>query len=497
MFQLINITLHKHPIIGYASLNFNNENANPFNGVKTTVVIGPNGIGKSYLLKAIVDVLRVVDVLINRREDVKMPELGYRFGITYKLDGEQYSVTNIHHGMEPVGRNVPRQYFFKKNGWDVHVKDIRLPQSVIASSMTIADKFPTPSMGIYEYRGVRSEKTPSMTGTRTLVRKAVIGIIDSLAHKHTTRDELRLLLESLGFQPRMHIKYKVRYKENFLTLGLTPNGLEELYVNWKEHFKGRSGEVWGTKFYKSIRNNQEKIETVCRFLNRCAKLQGQFGSYSIIYDVLDWNNTLVEDAEAIKLLTNLDILTFPEIKVYKQNINDGYEMIESSSGETQQLCQFISIMSAIEPNSLVLIDEPENSSHPNWQMSYIDWLQQIFHNYRDCHFVIATHSHFLLTDMNPEWSKIVALQKEDNRLIDIADDVNTYCWSTDDILYRVFHVRTTRNYVFESQMCKLYDYVTQRQMKSPDAQTILAELKSYVLNDDDPLKKLINIAENA
>ena len=49
MFQLINITLHKHPIIGYTSLNFNNENANPFNGVKTTVVIGPNGIGKSYL----------------------------------------------------------------------------------------------------------------------------------------------------------------------------------------------------------------------------------------------------------------------------------------------------------------------------------------------------------------------------------------------------------------------------------------------------------------
>ena len=90
MFQLINITLHKHPIIGYTSLNFNNENANPFNGVKTTVVIGPNGIGKSYLLKTIVDVLRMVDALVNRREDVKIPELGYRFGITYMLDGNDY-----------------------------------------------------------------------------------------------------------------------------------------------------------------------------------------------------------------------------------------------------------------------------------------------------------------------------------------------------------------------------------------------------------------------
>ena len=361
--------------------------------------------------------------------------------------------------------------------------------------MTIADKLPTPSIGIYEYRGVRSEKTPSMTGTRTLVRKAVIGIIDSLAHKHTTRDELRLLLESLGFQPRMHIKYKVRYKENFLTLGLTPEGLEELYVNWKEHFKGRSGEVWGTKFYKSIRNNSEKINIVCRFLNRCAQLQGQFGSYSIIYDVLDWNNTLVEDAEAIKLLTNLDILTFPEIKVYKQYVNDGYEMIESSSGETQQLCQFISIMSAIEPNSLVLIDEPENSSHPNWQMSYIDWLQQIFHNYSDCHFVIATHSHFLLTDMNPEWSKIVALQKEDNRLIDIADDVNTYCWSTDDILYRVFHVRTTRNRAFESDAINFYKLITDGKKNSQEAKMLYSRLSKFVLPGDDPLLKLIKMGE--
>ena len=188
-------------------------------------------------------------------------------------------------------------------------------------------------------------------------------------------------------------------------------------------------------------------------------------------------------------------MTFPEIKVYKQYVNDGYEMIESSSGETQQLCQFISIMSAIEPNSLVLIDEPENSSHPNWQMSYIDWLQQIFHNYSDCHFVIATHSHFLLTDMNPEWSKIVALQKEDNRLIDIADDVNTYCWSTDDILYRVFHVRTTRNRAFESDAINFYKLITEGKKNSQEAKMLYSRLSKFVLPGDDPLLKLIKMGE--
>lgn len=224
-------------------------------------------------------------------------------------------------------------------------------------------------------------------------------------------------------------------------------------------------------------------------------MQGRFGSYSMVYDVFDLGNTLVEDAESIKLLSNLDILSFPEINVYKQEVEDGYEMVESSSGETQQLCQFISIMSAIEQNSLVLIDEPENSSHPNWQMSYIDWLQQIFHNYWNCHFIIATHSNFLLTDMNPEWSKIVALNKEEGRLIDIADDVNTYCWSTDDILYRVFQVRTTRNRAFESDAINFYRLISDGKKNSQEARILYTRLSQYVLPGDDPLLKLIKMGE--
>ena len=497
MFQLTSITLRRHPIIGNVDLSFSKQDASSFgrNGVNTTVIIGPNGIGKSLLLKSLVDIIRVLDALVNRIDDVKMPELGYHFSVTYMLDDDQYEVSNIYQGLEPIGRNMLRQYLFRKNGKDVPIGEMRLPRRVIASSMTIADKFPTPSKGIYAYRGVRSEKTPSTTGTRTIVRKAVEGIIDSLSHKHASREELKLLLESLGFQPRIQIRYKIRYKDQFLSLGLTPQGLEELYLNWKEHFKGRSGEVWVTKYYQTIRDNADKIEAVCAYLRKCSEMQRVYGTYSMIYDVFDWNNTLVEDAQAIKLLSNLDILSFPEIKVYKREVDEGYELVQSSSGETQQLCQFISIMSTIEPNSLVLIDEPENSSHPNWQMSYIDWLQNIFREYRDCHFVIATHSHFLLTDMNPKWSKIVALQKNDDNLVDIADDVNTYCWSTDDILYRVFHVRTTRNRAFESDAMNFYKLISDGKKNTMEAKQLYSKLSQYVLPGDDPLLKLIKMGE--
>ena len=330
--------------------------------------------------------------------EVNMPDLPYRFAVTYLLDEHVYTFTDLSFGMEPAHRTF-REYRFIKDGVSIKRQNFSTPCAVIASSMTIADKFPTPSSGIYKYRGVRSEKTPSTTGTRTVVRKAVDGIMDSLAHKHTTRDEISLILLELGFQSHLEIKYHLRYKDVFVRHDMTPDLLHDIYTNWKEYFHGRSGEVWGSRYYRTLCNYSDKIERVCEFLRRSAGILSQSRQNLLVYDVFDERNMLLEDAETIKLLSNLDILSFPEFKVYKKESQDSYDFMNSSSGETQQFCQFISIMSAIEHNSLILIDEPENSSHPNWQMNYIGWLQKIFREYRDCHFVIATHSHFLLTDM--------------------------------------------------------------------------------------------------
>lgn len=499
MFQLINITIHKHPVLGYVSLNFDKTDGAPVteNGIMTSVIIGKNGVGKSYLLRAIADIFRTLDCLVNGGDDVKMPEIFYRFGVTYKLGDHIYSVSDIHNGIEPRGRNQVHPYYFKIDNRNALRREMRLPQRVIASSMTVADKFPTPSMGIYRYRGIRNEKSPSTTGTRTIVRKAVEGIMDSLAHKHTTREELALILNELGFEARLEIRYRFRYRNVFLREDMNRELLEDIYTNWRNYFQGRSGEVWGTKYYMSLRNNPEKIEQVCEYLRRAASRYGHFEGNNVIYDVFNVNSPIVYDSDVIKILSNLDILSFPEFIVYKRNQNEGYEFVESSSGETQQLCQFISIMSVIEDNSLIIIDEPENSSHPNWQMSYIQWLQRIFHRYNNCHFVIATHSHFLLTDMRPEWSRIVALDKKGDELLDIAEGVNTFCWSVDDILYRVFHVRNTRNYVFENKMCELYEYIENSTIKTKKARALMEELKTYLLNADDPLHKLLILAQNA
>lgn len=499
MFQLQNITIQRHPIFGSADINFANCIDEQFDNIgnATSVIIGRNGIGKSYLLRAIADIFRLLDVIINKPEEGQFPELKYHFAVKYFMDGHTYVVSDLKQGLQRVRADNMTAFTFKKDGRNAYSQEMQLPRTVIASSMTIADKFPTPSAGIYKYRGVRSEKTPSTTGTRTIVRKAVEGIMDSLAHKHTTREEIAAILTELGFQPRLEIKYRIRYRDVFVRPDMNPDLLRDIYTNWKEYFQGRRGEVWGTKYYHTLSNYPDRINEVCQFLRKCYELTESNTRNLIVYDVFDPNNTLVFDADVIKILSNLDILSFPEFKVYKNNVHQGYDFVESSSGETQQLCQFISIMSAIEDNSLVLIDEPENSSHPNWQMNYIGWLQKIFKSYRSCHFLIATHSHFLLTDMRPEWSSIIALNKTENGLQNIAEGVNTFCWSTDDILYRVFHVRNTRNRAFEDDIMRLYTLIEDGKKSSKEAKEIAKVLNGYVLPGNDPILKLLDLMKDA
>ena len=166
MFQLINITIHKHPIFGYADINFSESEVNQAypTGNRTSVIIGRNGIGKSYFLRTIVEIFKTIEANTHSDENEKIPELKYRFGVKYYLNGHEYVITDIHAGMTPVGRNVGHTYLLKVDNQKANWQDILLPQRIIASSMTIADKFPTPSAGFYNYRGVRSERTPSTTG---------------------------------------------------------------------------------------------------------------------------------------------------------------------------------------------------------------------------------------------------------------------------------------------------------------------------------------------
>ncbi len=70
-----------------------------------------------------------------------------------------------------------------------------------------------------------------------------------------------------------------------------------------------------------------------------------------------------------------------------------------SSGEQCLFLLFLGIISSIDDNSLILIDEPEISLHPSWQQRFVEILNKSLSKYSGCHFIIATHSPLIVSDI--------------------------------------------------------------------------------------------------
>ena len=457
-------------------------------GVYTSVIIGANGIGKSFLLRVITEIFCCLENLYVGKEPV-VPR--YYFEIVYSSHWQQFEFANFR-GINPSehGRRMFTQFVYRKDKKETDLKSMILPNRVIASSTTIGDKFVAKSSSMYRYKGLRNEKSPSSTGTRTMVRKTVDGLLDSLNTKYGFRRELKDLLKRLGLQPKLELSYSMRYKDIFVKDNMSSFQLQYIFENQESEFNRRT-KLWGTNNYERIKKvDRWKLEIAADFFSRIARRGFDDGNRLLKYDLLMDDNKVESDREALKVLSSLDLLTYPSLKVYKES--EKYEFDQSSSGESSLLCQMVSIMSDIEPNSMILIDEPENSSHPNWQINYIGWLKNIFEQYYNCHFIISTHSHFILSDLNPLTSDIVALEKNEGVIRDVSEGVNTFNWSVDDILYRVFGVRNTRNRAFEEDIMELYKMISEGSNDISRISNMTERLSKVILPGNDPLLEILN-----
>lgn len=493
MFRLLSLTILHHRILGNISLDFCQvENTEHYpEDIYTSVVIGVNGIGKSYLLRAIADIFSFLDGQMEEREYKKSP-VEYQFSIKYKMGISTYEFTNIDK-IEPAGR-ARRNYMrtlCKRDGEEVRTGQMVVPAHVIASTMTVTDKFTTVNSGHYIYKGIRNENSPGTTGTRTMIRKTVSGLLHSLDVKEGFREELVDLLEHMGFRPRLEVSYTVRYRSTFLRPDMTAETMCYIFDNQDQSFENRNTQLWGTKNFQKLRADSEKLGRVVSFLRNLAEQNENAKKVVLTYSLLENPQKINSDRDVIEALSAIDLLTFPTLRVYKGDANFGFD--ESSSGETHLLCQLIGIMSDIEHGSLVLIDEPENSSHPNWQINYIEWLKNIFNHYCDSHFVIATHSHFILSDLKPESSDIIALDRgEDGIVRDVAENLNTFNWTVDDILYEVFRIRNTKNEALERDLERAIQLMEEKgEAKEGELETLLTRFNNVYRGERDPLGKFI------
>lgn len=228
-------------------------------------------------------------------------------------------------------------------------------QNVIAIANTIYDKFKISSKKLNILRASNGKNAAS----RILMKAFTTLANENLRQLFT----IATTLEYIGFEPIIGIRIAgvdVDFREKVIQSDLDGHKMESLLI-----YLNRSAD--------------EAVSD-----NRVAKIYlGQKVFPDILNEFLLLIFSFYSELKRKKLITGIELF------LYK----DGKELSvkDASSGELTMITSLVFIASTIKEKSIILVDEPENSLHPKWQIEYVKKITELFYFYQP-KIIIATHS---------------------------------------------------------------------------------------------------------
>jgi predicted ATPase len=381
------------------------------------------------------------------------------------------------------------------------------PSKIIAVSNSLSDKFPLDrafrsrqvedfsySRERYNYLGTRGGLGASST---YLMRRAIDILLENYSNKNVSKC-YRHVFDYLNYSPIIKLEYRIKHTEFVQNNELvTPDHLLE-YVNKRSKYSS-----FDSKYFSKIEKQyQNKFQDICDFLNQIR--QEQIKTYELTINFssnnierIDKDDSFYKEEvrlyEILNILRKLNMIRGFEVKLFKKD-NQSFSFSDASSGEANILTTLIALVPLVEDNCCVLIDEPEISLHPSWQYRYLELLNKIFENFKGCHIIIASHSHFIVSDLPQNNSSIITLKKLDKSIKSVLLTDSTFGWSAEDILLNVFEMPTTRNFYISRLVTESLELLGKNQKKSTRFREINIQLVNIYPNmkDEDPLKFVIS-----
>ena len=352
------------------------------------------------------------------------------------------------------------------------------PSRVIVTTNGMGDPFPNDlsyEEGYdnlnYFYLGTRYFGNYSK---RYLLERAVLLFLECKNNKDRL-DVNQSICDFIGYGSSVQLKYSINLK----------NG-------------AKNTPLWRDELIKSLRNSKEvdenslrEVSEILPKLNEETRLNVDFGTGNI--DI----NGPIQNLKTFRLLKRLKIIQLRQTYISRcHNIANPLNFDNVSSGEANLITSLLALNSVITNNSLILIDEPEISLHPDWQVKYMSKIQSILKCCSGCHVIIASHSHFLVSDLNPKNSTLVILEKTYNEIDDYCTitsetpNASTYAWSAEHILLDVFKVPSTRNFYFASIVQEALELLGDYNRDKGKLEELKKQISEVLpnLKDNDPIK---------
>lgn len=470
----------------------------------TSVIIGPNGTRKSILLRYLIELFKEIHDISQNKS--KTYYINGQYRLSYILNGDHYIYTNINKigTLTILYPDSKYQSTLFKNGEQVDISSEALPDKIIAHSILPHDKFPIYKEGTfntYKYLGIKGSF--QRAGNNFYIRNIIDSIVNNYK-KPEFRKRLRQITNFLNLGDHIVIQYSTATSRLFRRDGsLSKYDLIEYFEALNAKYSSNEKRPpFKLDHWNKIKTDKILIDNLCSIfddlelddkLYSIPNSPSKSFEYDLYYD--RGASKLRKNHLELEHLRKLNLVNPPNIYFYRDN---AYTLNESSSGEFHFFSTMVNLIANVEHRSLMLIDEPEISLHPNWQMKYLECIREIFSSEQiSAHIIIATHSHFLVSDLKGNNSKLIGLTLDNQLEVTEFDDaINTFGWSAEEVLYRIFNVRSTRNHYFESDLVKIVTLINRNSSDYNEIGRILNKIKGIQLSDADPLKIIIEKVEN-
>ncbi|MBS0044492.1 ATP-binding protein [Shewanella sp. M16] len=403
-----------------------------------TVIIGENGTGKTRLLNDILSTVRELK--------------------TEKI----------------VQKNITLHYTEKDKSFS----------NIVAISTSLNDKLPFSDNNkfhddYYQYCGIR--ETSNASWTSSLMRKTIDNLLVCIEKNQSK--QVKKILDFLDLSSQFRITFKFKNIKNF---DLTDCSGEDLH-DFIKLYSENTSRMQVDKI-RSFSSEQAKS-----IIENFIPLVRKFDKNEYYIEVIVSNNTegFVDAYENLDILRRVGLISSVSLSLSRTDRTSNYSFVDASSGEALLLHSLTAFIRYVSNNSLVIIDEPEISLHPNWQIKYFSLLNTMLSNVKNCHVIIATHSHFLISELDKESSSLISLKVVNGKVE--ADNIvsSTLGWSPESILYRVFNVRTFNSLYLESDLQKAHSMLYSDSCDFNELRRLNSKFQSLVLDDSDPLNKFI------
>lgn len=394
-----------------------------FNSEGLTIITGPNGYGKSTILKSIEAISKeFIGLMFFMELDFRKITISFennRNIIIEKVDGK-LTINNIvieekvfQNGFEDILDRKPYFSRIDENTWLDRRRGTRITLSDYIGDLYMKEMR---NLEGNETKALSKELLDLLKNMKQLVGEIYFIKEQRLIRENRNRYDEQEVVDVIDELPKRFRELMSSVQQDYSTVA---NKLDSTYPN--RLFETEEG-IAESDYKIKMQEMALKFETLSKYdlstmqepVNFIFK-EEHAKALKIYFDDFEVKYQVYEDfINKLDLYTDIinHRLSFKSMKISKEfgisvidENNKRLKLTQLSSGEKQEIVLFYDLIFGTKKDVLLLIDEPEISLHITWLKKFMDDLLRII-NYKGFNVIVATHSPQII---NNHWDRQIDL----------------------------------------------------------------------------------------